>query len=89
MDAGNAGRGPSHALGFFALDPGPYRAFEGNLAAVGFDDDAVGIELGVTPDGISNSRVARVCADHERFGEQHNAIQTTNFPTARLEAGPK
>jgi hypothetical protein len=54
MDAGNAGRGPSHALGFFALDPGPYRAFEGNLAAVGFDDDAVGIELGVTPERLFN-----------------------------------
>src|SRR3979409_656168 len=43
---GDAGSGPSHSLGLFALDPRTDGAFEDDLAAIRLHHDAIGVELG-------------------------------------------
>ena len=47
-----SGRPPGGAFGLLALGPRADRALQDHLAAVGFDGDAVGIELGVAAKGI-------------------------------------
>src|SRR5882757_1047414 len=52
FDFGDSGRAPGGAFGFLPLGPRPDRALQDHLAAVGFDGDAVGVELRVAAKGI-------------------------------------
>src|ERR1700716_3624876 len=52
FDFGDSGRPPGGAFGLLPLGPRPDRALQDHLAAVGFDGDAVGIELRVAAKGI-------------------------------------
>src|ERR1700716_2143492 len=52
FDFGDSGRPPGGAFGLLPLGPRPDRALQDHLAAVGFDGDAVGIELRVEAKGI-------------------------------------
>src|SRR5258708_28913345 len=45
---GDAGRRPGDALRFLAFDPGANGAFQYHLAAVGFDRDPIGVQLGIS-----------------------------------------
>src|SRR4030088_414435 len=52
FDLGDAGRRPGDALGFLALDPGANGAFQYHLAAVRFDGDPIGVQLGISLEGF-------------------------------------
>ena len=52
FDFGDSGRAPGGMFGFLPLGPRPDRALQDHLAAVGFDGDAVGVELRIAAKGI-------------------------------------
>ena len=44
---GDAWRRPRHTFGFMALEPGAHSATQNNFAAIGLDNDAIGVDLSV------------------------------------------
>src|ERR1700688_1982688 len=51
FDLGDSGRRPGGPLGFFALSPRSHGSLENDLAPVGIDGDAIGIDLREAFDG--------------------------------------
>src|ERR1700730_7618379 len=52
VDLGDSGRTPGGVLGFLPLGPGPDTALEDHFAAIGFDSDAVGVNLRAAAKGF-------------------------------------
>src|SRR5947209_17066985 len=60
---GDAGRRPGGSLGLFTFDPRPHDPFQGDLAAVRFNCDAIRIDL-----GIASECVLDLALDLRRLG---------------------
>src|SRR5439155_18532321 len=52
LDLDNAGRRPGRSFGLLVFGPGPHSAVEDDHAVIGFDFDAIGVDLGAAPERL-------------------------------------